>query len=234
MFEFKYETRYGDYKDFDVIKTGAVLDIIQDVSIRDSESRGYGIHVLHEMGEAWLVQGINFRLVKPISTHYPVVAQTGVAKIGGVTSNRGCILRQNGEICAKSIANWFLMNTNEGKLARISKEMTERYELYDFGDEFFKYHKPTPPEFTGDGDTVEVAVRDIDTNRHLNNEKAVEIILDALPFDFSYNAIDIMYKRESHLGDNLTRRVVHESDGYWVELAGCDGESNVVAHIWNE
>lgn len=234
MYSLEYVTRYGDYKDFDNIKTGTVLDIIQDISVRDSHQRGYGIYALNEMGCAWLMSGINLRLLKPIDTRIPVTASTGVYKMGGVTSNRGCILHQNGEVVAKSIAYWFLMDVVNNKLTRISKEMLEAYELHDFDDDFFKYKKPTPPEFTGDGERVTVSNRDIDTNFHLNNEKAVEIILDALPYDFSYNALDIQYLRQAYLGETLIRRVVREDNGYWVELATEAGEVCDVAHVFCE
>ncbi len=234
MFEFMYETRYGDFKDFENIKTGALLDIIQDIAIKDSQSRGYGIHVLREMNQAWLMQGISLRILKPVSTKCSIDAFTSVAKMGAATSNRGCILRQNGEVVAKSIASWFLMDIVNVRPMRIPKDMLAAYESFDFNDDFFKYKKPDAPEFKGEGDKVYVSNRDIDTNCHLNNEKAVEIMLDVLPYDYSYNAVDIIYKRESHLGDCLTRRIEKDGTGYWVELSSADGESSVVAHIFTE
>lgn len=231
--EQRYNTRYGDYKDFEEIKTGALLDIIQDISILDSKSRGYGIHAMHDMGMAWLMQGITLKIENKVSTHHHIDAFTGVAKIGGCTSMRGCILRQNGNVVAKSIALWFLMDIENGRLARIPKEMLEAYDNFDFNDDFFDFKKPKAPEFSGGGESVVVSNRDIDTNCHLNNEKAVEIILDAIPFDYEYNRIDILYKKETHLGDVLCRRVINDDGVYWVELS-CNGESSVVAHIVNE
>ncbi len=234
MTEFLYETRYGDFKDFDNVKTATLLDIVQDISIKASEEAGYGIHVLHDRGLAWLMSGITVKILNTVDTRVPVLAKTAVQKMGGVTSNRGCILSQNGKVVAKSIANWFLMDIVEGRLTRISKEMLDAYPPHDFGDEFFNYKKPHFPQFTGEGEKVKVCNRDIDTNSHLNNVKAVEIMLDALPMGFEFNTLDILYKRESYLGDTLSRRVVCEDNGYWVELSAADGESNVVAHIWNE
>lgn len=43
MFKYTYETRYSDYKDYDTVKPGVILDMIQDVSIKDSASKGYGL-----------------------------------------------------------------------------------------------------------------------------------------------------------------------------------------------
>lgn len=233
MTEFLYETRYGDFKDFENVRTATLLDIVQDISIKASEEAGYGIHTLHDVGLAWLMSGINVKILGTVDTRKPILAKTAVEKMGGVTSNRGCELSQNGGLVAKSIANWFLMDIKENRLSRISKEMLAAYPLHDFGDEFFIYKKPTPPEFTGTGEMVKVCNRDIDTNCHLNNVKAVEIMLDALPFDYEYNSVDILYKKESYLGDTMCRRVVAEDNGYWVELS-IDGDAHVVAHIYND
>jgi len=108
MFTHTYETRYGDYKDFDTIKTGAVLDFVQDISIKDSERSGFGIHALNEMNLAWLMQGINVEFKKPVKTLLPIEVSTAVKTLKGVTSERGCIIRQNGEIVAKTVANCFI------------------------------------------------------------------------------------------------------------------------------
>ncbi len=234
MTEFLYETRYGDFKDFENIKVASLLDIIQDISIKASEDAGYGIHALHDKGLAWLMAGITFKLLGKVDTRKPILAQTAIDKMGGVTSNRGCILSQDGQVVAKSIANWFLMNTAEGRLAKIPKEMLESYSAHDFGDEFFTYKKPKFPEFKGVGGTVKVCNRDIDTNLHLNNVKALEIILDGISADFEFNTLDIIYKRESYLGDTLIREIIETDGGYYIALLGEDKGVNVMAHLRNE
>lgn len=234
MTEFLYESRYGDLKDFDNIKVSSLLDIIQDISTKASEEVGYGLYDLRDRGVAWLLSGITFKLVKNADPRFPVFAQTGIQKMGAATSNRGCILLQNGEVVAKSIANWFLMDMKEGRIARITKEMMASYPYHDFGDEFFNYKKPKFPEFSGVGEAIRVSNRDIDTNRHLNNVKAVEIILDGVPFDYDFDTVDVLYKRESYLGDILIREVIKTDNGYYIALLGEDKEVNVCAFVGRE
>ena len=98
MFTYKYETRYGDYKNYDEIKTGSVLDMVQDIAIRDSDFCGYGLDKLRSMNMAWLLQGINLEFLKPVRTHITVEAQTGVRRMKGATSERCSVLKQNGEM----------------------------------------------------------------------------------------------------------------------------------------
>lgn len=218
MFNVTYHTRYGDYKDFDTIKVGSVLDFIQDVSTKDSASKGYGIHELRAMGAAWLLQGITLHFEKPVSTLYPVDAYTAVKSTKGVTSERGCVLKQNGETVAKSIASWFLFDIANGTFRRIDTKMASAYPLHNFEDDFFTYKKPATYNLDSYDYKVKIANKDIDTNLHLNNQKAADILMDALPFDFKFNHLNLLYKKQAHLGDVLEVCTKQTDNGYYVHI----------------
>ena len=195
MFTHTYETRYGDYKDFDTIKTGAVLDFVQDISIKDSERSGFGIHALNEMNLAWLMQGINVEFKKPVKTLLPIEVSTAVKTLKGVTSERGCIIRQNGAIVAKTVANWFLFNMEKMRISKVLPEMQSAYEFYEFDDEFFIYKKLKTMEIDDYSYSIKVSNQDIDTNMHLNNQKGADLLMDALPFDYNFNYMNVLYKK---------------------------------------
>jgi len=224
MFTFTYETRYGDYKDFDTIKTGCLLDIIQDVSTRDSHSKGFGIHELRSMNAAWLLQGISLHIVKPVKTLAPIEAFTAVKSMKGVTSERGCILRQEGEVVAKSISNWFLFDTNKGRIARVTDEMIEAYTFHDFEGDTFTYEKLRPMQDVPFLYTVRVSNKDIDTNRHLNNQRGADMLTDALPFDFPIKKLNILYKKQAYLGEILKVCTKEIENGCYVHLENDAGE----------
>ena len=78
MFKTTYETRYGDYKDFDTIKVSSILDMIQDVSTKNSDACGYGMNKLREMNVAWLLKGITIKIDKPVKTGLPVDVKTAI------------------------------------------------------------------------------------------------------------------------------------------------------------
>lgn len=218
MFSHTYETRYGDYKDFDEIKVGTLLDFVQDVSIRDSEHAGFGIHYLKELNLAWLMQGINLKINKPIKTIQPVEVATAVKSLNGATSERGCLIIQEGEVIAKTVANWFLFNSEKNKIARVLPEMQEAYDFADFKDDFFSYVKPPVLEIKEAVYSVRVSNKDIDTNMHLNNQKSADMLMDALPFDFSINDMKILYKKPAFLGDELQVCMQELEKGYYVHL----------------
>ena len=218
MFTFEYQTRYGDYKDFENIKVSSLLDMIQDVSTKDSARCGYDMVTLKNMNLAWLMQGINVCFVAPVKTGAAVELSTAVKTLKGTTSARGCFIRQNGEVVAKSIANWFLFDTEKNKIGRIPSEMLDAYEFYKFEDEFFEFKKAPLFEIENPEYFVKIANKEIDTNGHLNNQKGAELLMDALPFDFEFNNIKLIYKKQSYLGDELGVCIKEISGGYYVHL----------------
>lgn len=233
MFTFTYETRYGDYKDFDTIKPGVVLDMIQDISIRDSASRGYGLKQLRDINRAWLVRGLNVRFEKTIKTMTPIKLSTGVKSLKSASSERVCFIEQDGERVAKSVANWFLFDTQSAKVTKIPSEMLSSYELFEFEDDFFDFSPLKPLDLEETAYTIKVANKEIDTNKHLNNQRGAELLMDALPFDFYFNNIRLMYKKQAMLGDVLGICVKEFENGYYVHLQSTDGEVCVAGEFLN-
>ena len=234
MFTHTYETRYGDYKDFDTIKTGAVLDMIQDVAIKDSVRVGYGIHKLKELGIAWLLQGINVEFVKPASVGVPIDVSTGVKTLKGATSVRCCIVRQNGEIIANSVANWFLFNTEKNKICAVLPEMISAYSFYNFNNECFDYKKLKIQDADRACYKVRVSNQHIDTNNHLNNQKGADLLMDALPRDFELKKANILYKNPAYLGDELNVFTKEIPNGYYIHLQNESGDVCVAGSFENK
>ena len=229
MFEFEHKLRYSDYKDFDTVKVSTALELIQEAAIQDSDQFGYSIDKLREMNLAWLLLGYNVHFEKPLSTKYPIKTFTAVKNMKAATSVRGAILYQNGEIVGKSIANWFMFDTIKMRPGRIPEEMLNCYGFYDFNDDFFEYKKTEIMEIPEPSYTIRVSNKDIDTNKHLNNEKGAEILMDALPFDFFFTDMSIIYKNQSRLGDILGVCVKELENGYYVHLENMSKEVCVAA-----
>ncbi len=223
MFRYDYNIRYSDYKDFETVKTSAILEVIQEAAILNSASCGFGIDNLRSINRAWLLQGINVRIENPVSTNYPLVANTAVKSLKGVLSERGTIIEQNGKTVVKSIANWCLLDTERMRLARIPREMTDSYEHYDFGDEFFSYVRPEIIEDAPEMYKILVSNKELDTNKHLNNQKGAELLMDAIPFDFDIKDIKLYYPNPAYLGEELSVCVKKTQNGYYVHLKNTDG-----------
>ena len=66
--------------------------------------------------------------------------------------------------------------------------------------------------------------KDFDTNMHLNNQKSAELLMDALPFEYTFDDIRIIYKKPALLGEELDVCMQKIQNGYYVHLAASDGE----------
>lgn len=218
MFSFKYETRYGDYKDYDNIKPSSIMDMVQDISIRASAECGYGINTMRDLKLAWLLQGVKLRFEKRIRPDIPIEIFTAVKPSNGVTSERGCLIKQNGEFVGKTVSNWFIFNAEKQRPTRIPKDMLDAYEIYDFNDDFFNYEKLQTLDIDEICYSVKISNKEIDTNMHLNNQKGAELLMDALPFDFFFNEMNVFYKKPAFLGDELDICVKELENGFYVHL----------------
>ena len=213
-----YEPRYGDFKDFNTIKVGSLLDFVQDIAIKDSEAHGYSIHTLKELGLSWLLQGITVDLLQPLRTSSPIFVSTAVKKMRGVISERGCLVYQNDELVARTIANWFLFNTEKMQISRISPEMLSAYPEHNFNDPFFEFKKPTLLEIDVPEYAIRIGTKDIDTNLHLNNQKAADLLMDALPLDFHFNRMNLLFKKAAYHGEILQVYRKKTEHGFYVHL----------------
>ena len=223
MFTYTYNTRSGDYKTFNTVKPSVILDIAQDIAIRHSDTCNYGLEVLRGMNFAWLLQGMKLHLNRQVETLKPITAHTAVKNMRGTTSERGTLFEQDGQIVAKTIANWFLFDGERQRPARIPSEIAEAYGFHDFEDDFFTFKKPeliaAEPLYN-----VRVSNKEIDTNNHLNNQKSAEILMDALPPHFLFTDMTVFYKKAAYLGDTLTLCRADIENGYYAQLINSNGD----------
>ncbi len=188
---------------------------------------------MRDMKKAWLLKGMNIKLEKKVETLTPIDVHTAVKPLKGAISERCCILYQNGEVKLKSIADWFLFDTEKKRPVRIPEDMAQSYQVHNFEDSFFTYKKPEINTDAPSIYTVKVSNRDIDTNCHLNNEKGVELLLDALPFDFEFNFVKTLFKKPCFLGDELEVCTKKIPNGYYVHLQTSQKEICVIGTFEN-
>ena len=224
MFSKTYELRYSDFKDFDTVKISSVLDMVQDTATKHSESLGFGVNELRELGVAWFIRGIEIKLFNTPETNKPIEVSTGIKTLKGTVSDRCTAVFQGGKRLANCVASWFLFDTKENKIARIPPEISEVYPVESFDESFPSFKKPQIAEDAPVISEILVSNRDIDTNMHLNNVKGAELLMNALPFDFVPYGIRILYKKSAYLGDRLKLCALKIQNGYYVHLADMNGE----------
>ena len=210
------------------MKPSAILDILQDISTKHSEEKGFGMIKLNEMGIAWLLKGWRINFIKPVSPYTALEVHTTVRNSKAVTSDRVYNIYQDGELKVKGVAVWFTFDVNEKKACKIPAEIANAYIDKDFTDDFGLYTNPRQCDCDNVVEKIYISPRDIDTNNHLNNQKSAEILMNALPTNFSFNNMTVLYKKAAYLGDRLTLEALKTENGYYTHLKSEDGEICVI------
>ena len=223
-----YEIRYGDVKDFNTVKPSAILDFLQDVSTKHSASKGYGMKKLNELGIAWLLKGWKVKFLKPVSPETDVSVHTTIRKPRTVVSDRVYNVIQDGEVKVKAVGVWFTFDINQMKACKIPEGLAEVYMDCEFTDDFDAYVNPKECECDIVVEEIKISNRDIDTNSHLNNQRSAEILMDALPQNFEFSDMTVLYKKAAYLGDILILEALKTENGYYTHLKNKQGEICVV------
>jgi len=128
------------------------------------------------------------------------------------------------KLVAIASSKWIAVYRNTGKIARLTKEVSEEYNSTDvsvFADEA-TFELNIPEAFTNIY-TYTPERRDIDTNHHVNNLFYLDFAYSSLPEEvynnrFNLNNIEITYKKEIKLGDTIKCKYVLENDKHIVVI----------------
>lgn len=107
----------------------------------------------------------------------------------------------NNKLIAIATSKWIMINTQTGKIERMSKNIINAYGTVDktvFGKPLNE--RPREPENSIFSFEYTVQRRDIDTNGHVNNVHYIDYAIEALPEEiynsFEINNLQIHYKKE--------------------------------------
>ncbi len=196
MFIKDYEFRYGDLDVNGNIRISTVLDILQDIAVQHSAAVGYDSGKLSCMNIAWLLEGWRVRFDAPLHNRSKVTVKTGIMNLKACESNRGYEVWQDGECKIVATADWFTVNTERMRIARIPAECIEAFDRVDEPDNGLPFERFKPESEIDVIDTRVVENRDLDTNHHMNNVKSAEIALNYLPDDFHVTELIVRYRKE--------------------------------------
>ena len=81
MFEKNYELRYSDLDVNEEVKTSAVIDLLQDISINHANSVGLDREKFMSLSIACLLSGWRIRFLKPLDSYETTTVKTGIMKL---------------------------------------------------------------------------------------------------------------------------------------------------------
>ena len=187
----------------------AILTFFEDVGGMHSDIAGYGLKQIDESRISWILLNWKVQVLKRIKYDgKPIKVKTwSRGAIRACTYRDFELYNSDGDLCVIGTSKWTLFNLDTG-LMRLTDEIISKYSSESksvFGEfEFKKLHEPEQYLSVYD---YTVSRRDVDINSHMHNLYYLDIAYDTLPKDVyennSFDNVEIMYKKEAKLYDNL-------------------------------
>lgn len=220
MFEFSSNIRYSEVDSNCYLKYLNLLDYFQDCSVAHSESLHVGTEFLAEHHVAWILIGWQIHVRRLPRLGELVYVQTWPYEMKDFYGKRNFqMLSENREVLAYADSVWVMVDTTTGRPVKVLEELQNAYEymprleMEPMGRKMklpLEYEKKAP---------IEVPAYFIDSNHHMNNGRYLQVALAYLPGDFLVDCIQIEYRKEALLGENLYPRVTSEQEHITVVLA---------------
>jgi acyl-ACP thioesterase len=222
--------RYTETGTNGVLTIPGTINYFQDCSTFQSEELGVGVAHLREKGRVWMLNSWHVEFIKPVVMGTRIRVATWAYKFDHVFGYRNFTMEdETGTICAKADAKWVLYDLKKQALTRIGEEDTV---AYDCGGEppismDYPACKLRKPKEAAEAGQFVVPYFFLDTNRHMNNEKYIELATDYIPADRTYKTVDVLYKNQSVRGDVIRILRSEDTDSVTITMMG---ETEQVIH----
>ena len=231
-----FQVTTHDTDPYGVVRPGALLAFMQETADHQMRDKKPSYMDLYNEGKAFLLSRVAVKVYAPLHAHDQIDVESWPVESRGATFNRCYRITKGGQLIAEGQAYWALLNLATRRLLRVTDVDLSNYE-----------HGPLQPvesiRFTAPEDipaigTHVVAYHDTDVNRHMNNTRYPDLLLDHLPaFDGrTFAEFSIHYKAEAPLGETLTvcRSAGEETgDGerIYYRTLRADGSVNIDAQV---
>ncbi len=232
MYQFDSRVRYSEVNSEKQLTLPALLDYLQDCCAFQSEELGIGVDYLAGEQRAWVLSSWEIEILRSPEFGGYIRVKTWPYYFKGFYGYRNFLIEDaNGEVLARANSVWVFMDTCRMRPARISETVMNRYEG-ELGEPLagtWSERKIAVPDGGLEKEPVQVARFHIDTNRHMNNEKYIQVAEEYLPAGCRVDKLRAEYKKAAVLGDILYPTVIKEEGQITVLLA--DEQKNPYAVV---
>lgn len=213
----------------------ALLSYLEDMGLIHSEMVGYGISNIDENKKSWILLSWKIKVIKRPQFADNLKVKTWSREIQKIYAYRDFeVYNQNNELVVVATSKWIFMNIENGKIEKISEDVSKAYELEDksvFEDKDLE--KLQDPGNYIDKIDYKITKSMIDINKHLHNtyymDLAKEVLPDEISFSNEINEFEVMYKHEIKLGETVKVMYSKVDEFYYVVIK--DEEENKVHAI---
>ena len=212
-----------------IAKTSSIMKYIQSAAQCQLTESGLSYDNLKNANKAFVLSRIKLEVLKPLTEYTPLTATTYPCESRGYSFLRCYSLEADGEVVARAISVWALIDTESRALVKVND--------FELGlttmpqNELVLGPMKLPSSMTDIGG-YGVHYGDVDRNMHMNNTKYPDMYANFLPLQNKMiKSITINYSSEAQIGEKL-RVQRGEADGYYYfRTVRSDGKVNSEAQI---
>lgn len=232
----KFKIGLKDIGKNDEIKNVAILEFLEDIGGRHSDLAGYGVNDIPKTHLGWILLDWKLKVIKR-----PKYGQELTIKTWGRERNKAFTYRDfeiyddNNNLCVIATSKWAVVDVRYRKLARLTDEIMEKYQIEDkhvFEEKDIK--KVSIPEKFERSIDYTVTRKDIDLNGHMHNLYYIDLAYEALPDDIyekrPFDNVVINYKKEIRFGEKIECNYA-EIDGKYIVVIKNKNEEKINAVI---
>ena len=212
-----------------VAKTSSIMRYIQTAAQCQLTDNGMSYDNLKSNKRAFILSRLKLEVLRPLRAYTPLTAITYPCESRGYSFLRCYALESDGELVARAISVWALIDTESRSLVRVNDFNLGLPTLPQNGIILGAMRMPsTLVDIGGYG----VHYGDVDQNRHMNNTKYPDMFSSFLPLENKMiRSITINYSSEAAMGDKLRVQRAEEGGFFYFRTVRSDGKVNSEAQI---
>lgn len=181
-----------------------IAEYFQDCSVFQSEVLGMGFEYLTEHHLAWLLASWQIDVDTYPEMGSQIRVSTWPYKFDAAFGYRNFMLQdENGKRIAVANSQWILVDTESGRVVRITPEIASHYPMEEKADMTCAPRKIAFKEEKKEQKPICVPKAFIDTNQHMNNAQYIRTALEYVPETFHIRQVRVEYKKAAVLHDQL-------------------------------
>lgn len=235
MYGFESVVRYSEVDANRHMTLTALLDLLQDCCIFQSEHLGIGVDYLSEIKRAWVLSSWQVIIKRYPLLGEKVTAYTWAYECKGFYGYRNFkVVDGQGETVAYANSIWIFVDTETMRPARVPADLASTYSLDEPLDMERVGRKLSIEGDFKKEDPVPVQKFHIDTNLHVNNSKYVMIAQEYLPECFKIGELRAEYRKAAVLKDVLHPRTNLGDKQVTVSLENEEGKPYAIVEFIEE
>lgn len=217
IFKKEFEIGMQDINRNKMIKNKYILNALEDVALRHSDSVGLGLNDILETGLTWMLLDWKVEILKRPKYGDKLEVHTWGRNMSRCYAHRDFEIYVNNERYVIATSKWLLFDINRKRPAKVTDELVEKYEPEDNKSVFSKVEidKMCEAEVYDNEYQYNVRKSDIDINGHIHNLNYLDIAyecFDENDYNNELNNIRITYKKEIKFGDNVKCKYTKKDD----------------------